>query len=168
MKKAVYSFMNKASIGINKIPKNSLVEIENYNGLNESLLLTIKKTENLNDATTIEDFLVLEDQYQVYNQNFSKKVQKPKTFQSFKDVEIVDIDTRKGDALIEIDLIENTVIIAEPLNIEYGNTGIIEIINTQDKDFLFEKGWNYQGTALATVFEYIVLPSGKIILKGLY
>lgn len=168
MRKTIYSFKNRASLGINLIPKDSLIEIENSDGTGKVLLVALKSTVAMDENTTVADFLETENYQVVGSVNISGHTDEPlKTFTNKKDQEIIDVDCSKGDYLLEIDLLDVPMIIAEPQNIEYGQTGIIEILNPKDKPLQFDEQWIYTGSALSTIFRYTVLPSLSVVLEPL-
>ena len=163
MRKTIYSFTNKASLGINLIPKNSIIEIENIDGNNKSLLLTIKDTQGLDETTTIETFLAT-TQYQVFGTDTQTKTEDEYTFVNISGREIVDIVCDGRD--YRINYSEALLVLAEPKGIVPGTSGIIEITNPDNKTLDIDDAWQLS-QYFKNTFRYTVLPSGVVSLTGL-
>lgn len=163
MRKTIYSFTNKASLGINLIPKNSIIEIENIDGNNKSLLLTIKDTQGLDETTTIKTFLET-TQYQIFGADTQAVTEPEYSFVNISGREIIDVVCDGRD--YRINFSEDILVLAEPQGIVPGASGYIEITNPDSKEFDIDEAWQLS-QYFKNTFRYTVLPSGVVALTGI-
>ena len=160
MKKTVHSFKNKASLGVDRIPMNSIVEIENFDGLNNSILLSITDKTGLIETSTVEDLLLLNNQIISLVPN----VEIPYSFEAFDSSAVVELFCDGTDYLLTFLQPGDLITISAPRNILLGTRGIIAFNGTGN--MLFQTDGSSTPTE-ARNLQYTVLPDGKVHISPL-